>query len=271
MAVAIFNSCPWMIRRPFAESLLVTARLPAGFIGRLRVNPKGLGDVLAQSRLETRRELLWLGHPAAAEWIEAPDRSKPLLTRSDEHDAAAVVVVGQVVAPGCEHVAVGQPPVSADPHCIRRLPVHRGENPTDLLEARCLDDGSSLFLGTDPQIRVPTLLPADGRIDITVDRPPSWDDDGVDLGPAVGVDDSRRQVAVARVCREVPRTLVFLCAIESRASTDSSPMERTLPRQSARSSCPGSPDPPRSRHGSASHCGGCPARCETLPMEGASE
>ena len=66
----------------FAESLLVAGRLPAGFISRLQVNPKGLGVVLAESRLETRRELLWFGHAAAADWMEATDRSQPLLTRS---------------------------------------------------------------------------------------------------------------------------------------------------------------------------------------------
>jgi chorismate-pyruvate lyase len=45
-----------------AESLLVPSRLPRAFISSLSHNSQGLGEVISELRLETRRELLWFGH-----------------------------------------------------------------------------------------------------------------------------------------------------------------------------------------------------------------
>jgi chorismate-pyruvate lyase len=66
----------------FAESLLVTSRLPSDFISLLAHNPKGLGESIDQMRLETRRELLWFGHAATPDWATPTAAPLPLLTRS---------------------------------------------------------------------------------------------------------------------------------------------------------------------------------------------
>jgi chorismate-pyruvate lyase len=63
----------------FAESELAVSRLPAGFADELARNPRGLGDAIAESRLETRRELLWFGRVGALAWAPV---AAALLTRS---------------------------------------------------------------------------------------------------------------------------------------------------------------------------------------------
>lgn len=65
-----------------AESLLVTSRLPTAFVRSLLNNPKGLGEVIGQLQLETRRELLWFGYATAPGWAKPPANGMPLLTRS---------------------------------------------------------------------------------------------------------------------------------------------------------------------------------------------
>lgn len=76
-----------------AASILVPARLPASFIGALSGNPEGLGGVLDDLRLETRRELLWFGVSDTPGWARAAGVREPtLLTRSYR------VVVGGVPA-----------------------------------------------------------------------------------------------------------------------------------------------------------------------------
>ena len=76
-----------------AESLLVPARLPPAFILALAGNSRGLGAVLDELRLETRRDLLWFGAADTPEWSrEAGVREPALLTRSYR------VVVGGVPA-----------------------------------------------------------------------------------------------------------------------------------------------------------------------------
>lgn len=45
----------------WAETLLVADRLPDSVRAGLQANPGGLGRILSESRLETRREILWWG------------------------------------------------------------------------------------------------------------------------------------------------------------------------------------------------------------------
>ena len=65
-----------------AESLLVPSRLPEAFIGALMGSSKGLGEALADLRLEARRELLWFGSARTPGWAEPVVVEKLLLTRS---------------------------------------------------------------------------------------------------------------------------------------------------------------------------------------------
>jgi chorismate-pyruvate lyase len=65
-----------------AESLLVASRLPDAFISSLLDCPAGLGELIAQMRLETRRELLWFGYAIAPGWAQPASTQLPLLTRS---------------------------------------------------------------------------------------------------------------------------------------------------------------------------------------------
>ena len=55
----------------FAESLIVPASLPTAVREKLNAEPGGLGKILLDSRLETRREGLWFGCERAAQ-IPAP-------------------------------------------------------------------------------------------------------------------------------------------------------------------------------------------------------
>lgn len=55
----------------FAVSLVAVERLPAVARERLEVEGEGIGRVLAASRLETRREVLWYGRERAADLPEA--------------------------------------------------------------------------------------------------------------------------------------------------------------------------------------------------------
>jgi chorismate-pyruvate lyase len=65
-----------------AESLLVTSRLPRRFAASLAESGKGLGELIEQEQLETRRELLWFGCATTPAWAEAVAPRSDLLTRS---------------------------------------------------------------------------------------------------------------------------------------------------------------------------------------------
>jgi chorismate-pyruvate lyase len=52
----------------WAESHILPERLPAGFVGRLDSTPHGIGGSIEQTRLESRRELLWFRLGAAPGW-----------------------------------------------------------------------------------------------------------------------------------------------------------------------------------------------------------
>lgn len=47
-----------------AVSLVVPSRLPPGAVEQMGANPGGIGRILLESRLETRREVLWYGREA---------------------------------------------------------------------------------------------------------------------------------------------------------------------------------------------------------------
>ncbi|MGH8547090.1 MAG: chorismate--pyruvate lyase family protein [Methylococcales bacterium] len=55
----------------YAVSLLVPARLPAGLLNDLASEPGGLGQVLLNSRIENRREILWCGREQVTDPPEA--------------------------------------------------------------------------------------------------------------------------------------------------------------------------------------------------------
>ncbi len=47
-----------------ALSLVLPDRLPSGAVEQMEANPGGIGRILLESRLETRREVLWYGREA---------------------------------------------------------------------------------------------------------------------------------------------------------------------------------------------------------------
>lgn len=55
----------------YAVSRLVPARLPAELLRDLDIEPGGLGQVLLNSQIENRREILWCGREEIAELPEA--------------------------------------------------------------------------------------------------------------------------------------------------------------------------------------------------------
>jgi chorismate-pyruvate lyase len=55
----------------YAVSLLVSARLPADLLRDLNIEPGGLGQVLLNSQVENRREILWCSREQIADLPEA--------------------------------------------------------------------------------------------------------------------------------------------------------------------------------------------------------
>lgn len=53
----------------WAESHLIPARLPEGFLDVLGGTPEGIGESLQRLMLESARELLWFGLGAPPEWV----------------------------------------------------------------------------------------------------------------------------------------------------------------------------------------------------------
>jgi chorismate-pyruvate lyase len=60
----------------YAESHVVTQRLPARFLEILSVEAGGLGKALSTARVESRRELLWCGKRATPRWATAVGRGE---------------------------------------------------------------------------------------------------------------------------------------------------------------------------------------------------
>lgn len=87
-----------------AESFLVSSRLPRAFTRSLSDNPKGLGEVIDQLRLETRRELLWFGYATPPGWAKRPASELPLLTRSYR-----IIIAGAPAILITEHFSTTQP------------------------------------------------------------------------------------------------------------------------------------------------------------------
>lgn len=65
----------------WAESHILTERLPAGFLGLLDNTPHGIGGSIEQTKLESRRELLWfrLGRPPS--WADIASRANDVVIR----------------------------------------------------------------------------------------------------------------------------------------------------------------------------------------------
>ena len=104
--------------------------------------------------------------------LEQPDQDRCALRVPDEHDAAAVVVVGEVVAERRAHAAVGEQRIGArDPRrvlegCERDLSVDRRVDAARLREARGLRARDLLLAEPDLEVGVDRRLSADRRIDV---------------------------------------------------------------------------------------------------------
>jgi len=69
VAMGYESAAPGSAPSGFAESHLVVDRLPPSFPQALAACRAGIGDALAETRLEARRELLWFGLGAAPAWV----------------------------------------------------------------------------------------------------------------------------------------------------------------------------------------------------------
>ncbi len=65
----------------WAESYVVTDRLPEDFLGALGGSPSGIGGSLQRLRLESVRELLWFGLGAPPQWAGVPASVQTALIR----------------------------------------------------------------------------------------------------------------------------------------------------------------------------------------------
>jgi chorismate-pyruvate lyase len=90
-----------------AESLLVTSRLPKAFTTSLLDGPKGLGGLIDETRVETRRELLWFGYAKTPAWAGAATTQLPLLTRTYR-----IIVGGRPAILITESFAMVDPPIA---------------------------------------------------------------------------------------------------------------------------------------------------------------
>jgi chorismate-pyruvate lyase len=66
----------------YAESILLPNRLPVGFLGTMREDPRGLGSALCQAMVSSRRELLWFGRLTSLEWPDCPFPPRPIASRT---------------------------------------------------------------------------------------------------------------------------------------------------------------------------------------------
>ena len=97
---------------------------------------------------------------------------------ADEHHAATVIEVPEVVAPRGEHTLVcpdragdGGRVAAGGDRGQGQLRIHRGEHPADVREPRGLRDGGVSLGGLHLPVRVDALLLADRRVDVeAVDR-----------------------------------------------------------------------------------------------------
>jgi chorismate-pyruvate lyase len=79
----------------WAESHILPERLPIGFLNRLDGTPHGIGGYIEQSRLESRRELLWFRLGSPPRWAsEIPSSARALvrLYRIITNDRPALLI-----------------------------------------------------------------------------------------------------------------------------------------------------------------------------------
>ena len=69
VTIGFERAAPGTAPSGFAESHLVPDRLPPSFLEALDASRAGIGDALAGTGLEARRELLWFGLGAAPSWV----------------------------------------------------------------------------------------------------------------------------------------------------------------------------------------------------------
>jgi chorismate-pyruvate lyase len=75
----------------WAESHIIPARLPEGFLRLLEEMPEGIGESLQHLMLESARELLWFGLGTAAEWTGARE-ALTRLYRVTAHGETALLI-----------------------------------------------------------------------------------------------------------------------------------------------------------------------------------
>ncbi len=128
---------------------------------------------------------------------------------SDQDDAAAAVVVGDVMLPGIEDVGIREGTVdrdgiaaqAADERGERDLTVDRREHATHLAEARrLLVHDKELLVGGGDEVAVARRIEGDGRIDVeAVDARLARRVPGLHAGLAVRLHDGGVEVPVAHV------------------------------------------------------------------------
>ena len=145
--------------------------------------------------------------------LEQPDQDRRALGVADEDDAAPVVVVGEVVAEGGEHAAVGDECVREGDRARmgervqRDLAVDGRVDAAHPGEAGGLRDRDLLLAKPDGEVGVDRGLVADRRVDVeAVDPRMRRRRALLDPGGAVRLDERRRLVGEAGVVGEVRPT-----------------------------------------------------------------
>jgi chorismate-pyruvate lyase len=100
MRRVLISTATWPEPAVCAESWIVYSRLPDGFSSLLGDSVQGIGQVLAEGHLESRRELLWWGLSAPPPWASRPLVS-PTLVRTYR-----VMCGGRVAIVISEHFAI---------------------------------------------------------------------------------------------------------------------------------------------------------------------
>ena len=112
----------------WAESYIVTDRLPEGFMGLLSESAHGIGDSLQQIKLESWRELLWFELGRSPRWASKPTRTTLVRLYRVITDGRPALLITEAFAveshsgtyriPGSPGVAYG---AAADAHGLGRV------------------------------------------------------------------------------------------------------------------------------------------------------
>jgi chorismate-pyruvate lyase len=90
----------------WAESHIIPDRLPSGFLQLLDDAPEGIGELLQQVKVESRREMLWFGLDSPPDWAHVVPGSQAGLTVLKR--LYRVIIQGQPALVISENFAVEQ-------------------------------------------------------------------------------------------------------------------------------------------------------------------